>query len=242
MYLELGSETASLSPQEVRDGIFEALAALGARRRVLALPPDYSRYHSGAGALTRFAWEFYGPRLAAVMPALGTHRPMTEAEIRAMFGDMPAALFVAHDWRNGLATLGEVPAEFVREQSEGKLDYPWPAQVNRLLVEGGFDLILSMGQVVPHEVIGMANHCKNILVGVGGAAGIGRSHYLGAVYGMERLMGRADTPVRRVMNCAMDRFARHLPIVYALTVRSADESGQLVTRGLFIGDGINGMC
>jgi nickel-dependent lactate racemase len=237
MLLEFGSETASLSPQQIHDALFDALASLGARRRVLALPPDYSRYHSGAGELTRLAWEFFGARLAAVMPAIGTHRPMTEAEIRAMFGDMPASLFLNHDWRKDLATLGEVPAAFVREQSEGALDYAWPAQVNRLLVEGGFDLILSMGQVVPHEVIGMANHCKNILVGVGGAAGIGRSHYLGAVYGMERLMGRADTPVRRVLNYAMDRFARQLPIVYALTVRGADASGRLVTRGLFIGDG-----
>jgi len=236
MYLEFGSETSSLSAQETHDALFDALTALGVRRRVLALPPDFSRYHSGAGELTRFAWEFYGPRLAAVMPAIGTHRPMTECEIQTMFGGVPADLFRAHDWRSDLATLGEVPAAFVCEQSEGKLNFAWPAQVNRLLVEGGFDLILSIGQVVPHEVIGMANHNKNILVGVGGAAGIGRSHYLGAVYGMERMMGRADTPVRRVMNYAMDHFARELPIVYALTVRGKDESGRLVTRGLFIGD------
>ncbi len=236
MHLEFGSETAALSSREIHDALFDALASLGTRRRVLALPPDFSRCHSGAGELTRFALEFFGPRLAAVMPATGTHRPMTDCEIQTMFGGIPADLFHAHDWKKDLATLGEVPAEFVREQSEGKLDYAWPAQVNRLLVEGGFDLILSIGQVVPHEVIGMANHNKNILVGTGGAAGIGRSHYLGAVYGMERLMGRADTPVRRVLDYAMDRFAGDLPILYALTVRGKDANGRLVTRGLFIGD------
>ena len=89
---------------------------------------------------------------------------------------------------------------------------------------GGFDLILSIGQVVPHEVIGMANYTKNILVGTGGREGINRSHYLGAVYGMERIMGRAENPVRNVLNYASDRFLQHLPIVYVLTVvgRRAD--------------------
>jgi hypothetical protein len=92
--------------------------------------------------------------------------------------------------------------------------------------------------VVPHEVIGMASHAKNVLIGTGGADGIGRSHYLGAVYGMERIMGRADTPVRRVINCAAERFLRRLPLIYILTVRGKDEAGRLVTRGLFIGDDI----
>jgi len=136
---------------------------------------------------------------------------MTADEIRTMFGTTPPGLFRTHDWRTDLENLGEVPAAFIREQSEGKLDFAWPAQVNKWLVEGGFDLILSIGQVVPHEVIGMASHAKNVLVGTGGAGGIGRSHYLGAVYGMERIMGRADTPVRRVLNYAADHFMRRLP-------------------------------
>jgi nickel-dependent lactate racemase len=108
--------------------------------------------------------------------------------------------------------------------------------VNRLISQGGFDLILSIGQVVPHEVIGMANYNKNILVGTGGREGINRSHYLGAVYGMERIMGRADNPVRRVLNYASDRFLKHLPIVYVLTVVGRAADGGLAVRGLFIGD------
>jgi nickel-dependent lactate racemase len=163
---------------------------------------------------------------------------MTASEIETMFGNMPRGLFRVHDWRGGLATLGEVPAEFIREQSEGKLDFSWPAQVDRLLVEGGFDLILSIGQVVPHEVIGMANYNKNVFVGTGGADGINKSHFLGAVYGMERIMGRADNPVRRLINYASDHFARHLPVVYAQTVVAKNEAGALAARGLFIGDDI----
>ncbi len=185
---------------------------------MLAVPPDQSREHSRAGELTGYAWQYYGDRLKAVLPALGTHTPMRPGSDRAHVRRSAADLFRVHNWRTDVETLGEVPAEFIREQSEGKLNYAWPAQVNRLISQGGFDLILSIGQVVPHEVIGMANYNKNILVGTGGREGINRSHYLGAVYGMERIMGRAENPVRNVLNYASDHFLRHLPIVYVLTV------------------------
>jgi nickel-dependent lactate racemase len=163
---------------------------------------------------------------------------MRPDQIARMFPDVPLELFRVHNWRSDIETLGEVPAEFIRDQSEGKLSYAWPAQVNKLIAQGGFDLILSIGQVVPHEVIGMANFNKNILVGTGGREGINRSHYLGAVYGMERIMGRAQNPVRNVLNYASDHFLRHLPIVYVLTVVGSRADGGLAVRGLFIGDDI----
>jgi len=99
-----------------------------------------------------------------------------------------------------------------------------------------FDLILSIGQIVPHEVIGMAGYNKNIFIGTGGPEGINKSHFLGAVYGMERMMGRADTPVRRVLNYASEHFAKHLPILYVLTVVGRGDDGKLIVRGLYIGD------
>jgi nickel-dependent lactate racemase len=133
-------------------------------------------------------------------------------------------------------TLGEVPAGFIREVSGGRLDFAWPAQVNRLISQGGFDLILSIGQVVPHEVMGMANYTKNILVGTGGREGIDRSHYLSAVIGLENILGRAENPVRAVLNLAQERFLSHLPIVYVLTVVGRTEDNRLAVRGLFIGD------
>ena len=235
LYCAMGSVESDLLPQ-LQGLLAESLAKLGQRSRVLVVPPDQSRVHSRAGDLTRYAWEYYGDRLQAVLPALGTHAAMQPEQIARMFGAIPQKLFRVHNWRTDVETLGEVPAEFIHEQSEGKLNYAWPAQVNRLITQGGFDLILSIGQVVPHEVIGMANYNKNILVGTGGRDSINRSHYLGAVYGMERIMGRAENPVRNVLNCAADHFLRHLPIVYVLTVvgRAADDG--LAVRGFFIGD------
>ena len=107
-----------------------------------------------------------------------------------------------------------------------------------MISRGDADLVLSIGQVVPHEVIGMANYNKNILVGTGGREGINRSHYLGAVYGMERIMGRADNPVRRVLNYAAGHFLSNIPIVYVLTVVGRTAEGKLAVRGLFIGDDV----
>jgi nickel-dependent lactate racemase len=238
LYCATGTVETDLSPRQLKDLLTESLAKLGERNHVLAVPPDQTREHSRAGELTCYAGEYYGDRLKAVLPAVGTHTPMRQDQIAHMFPGMPMDLFRVHNWRTDVETIGEVPAEFIREQSEGKLSYAWPAQVNRLISQGGFDLILSIGQVVPHEVIGMANYTKNILIGTGGRERINRSHYLGAVYGMERIMGRADNPVRSVLNYASGHFLRHLPIVYVLTVVGRRTDGGLAVRGLFIGDDI----
>ena len=236
LFFAVGSPTTEISPAQLRDHLAEAFDLLGARKKVLAIPPDITRLHSQSGLLTELAWQYYGDRLTDILPALGTHRPMSDREIAAMYGATPQSLFRVHDWRNDVVTLGEVPGEFLREVSEGKLDYSWPAQVNKLLRDGGHDLILSIGQVVPHEVVGMANYNKNVFIGTGGSLGIHRSHFLGAVYGMERMMGRTDTPVRRVLNYASEHFAQNLPIVYVQTVVAKNSVGKLVIRGLYIGD------
>ena len=238
LYCATGSVETELSLEQMKTLLADSLGKLGERSNVLAVPPDQTRFHSHAGDLTRFAWEHYGDRLKAVLPALGTHTAMGPAQLTHMFGDVPHNLFRVHNWRTDIETVGEVPAEFIHEQSEGKLNYAWPAQVNKLISQGGFDLILSIGQVVPHEVIGMANYNKNILVGTGGREGINRSHYLGAVYGMERIMGRARNPVRAVLNYASEHFLKHLPIVYVLTVVGRAADGGLAVRGLFIGDDV----
>ncbi len=238
LYCAQGGIDHEFSAAQLRAMLTASLEKLGNRQRVLVVPPDQTRAHSRAGELTRYAWEHYRERVKAVMPALGTHAAMRPQQIQHMYGEMPLELFRVHDWRNDIETLGEVPREFVRNQSEGLVDYAWPAQVNRLISQGGFDLILSIGQVVPHEVIGMANYNKNILVGTGGREGINRSHYLGAVYGMERIMGRAENPVRNVLNYASDHFLNHLPIVYVLTVVGRKADGGLAVRGLFIGDDV----
>jgi len=231
-----GSVTDVLDSEALREGFYSALDKLGPRRRVLALPPDFTRFHSRAGELTCQAQEYYGAHLTDVLPALGTHKPMRDAEIAAMFPGMPASLFRVHDFRKDFETLGVVPGDYIREISEERVDYDWPVQVSKYLAHGRHDLILSVGQVVPHEVAGMAGYNKNIFVGTGGSEGINKSHYIGAVYGMERIMGRANNPVRDAFNYGSLHFASRMPILYVLTVVGRGTAGQLVVRGLFVGD------
>ncbi len=235
MLFARGGEHEQLTDADLHDGLHQALGKLGDRRRVLAIPPDLTRIHSRAGTLTRMLHEHFGPALQAVLPALGTHVPLGAEQIDTMYPGIPHELFRVHDWRNGITTLGTVESDRITELSEGKLSFAWPAQVSTLITEHDWDLIVSVGQVVPHEVAGMANYTKNLFVGTGGRDGIDKSHYLGAVYGSERMMGRADTPVRRLLNEAGERFTSHLPIVYVLTVIGSDEAGRSVVRGLFIG-------
>ncbi len=248
LYLALGSPTTAITDAELRLAVAGALRGLGARRKVLAIPPDITRLNSRSGPVLAAVEGVYGPALTDVLPALGTHVPMTPEHIARMYPGVPAAKFRIHDWRNDVKTIGEVDAAFVRQATDGVWDKPWPAQLNNLIWGGGHDLILSIGQVVPHEVMGMANGVKNLFVGCGGKLGIDASHFIGAAYGMERMMGRADTPVRRILNEALLRFCGHLPIVFVLTVvgkarpgEQADHAG-LVTRGVFVGSGLDGFA
>lgn len=238
IYYSRGSVDDKISREELRSGLHDAFEKIGKRNKVVAVPPDITRFHSQSGIITEIAWEYYKSNLTDILPAIGTHSPMTEKEIETMFGKTPKSLFRIHDWRKGFSTLGEVPCEFVQQVSGGAVDYSIPIQVDKLLVEGKFDLILSIGQVVPHEVIGMAGHNKNIFIGTGGSEAINKSHFLGAAFGMERMMGRADTPVKRVLNYGSDQFADGLPIIYILTVVGRDTDGSLAIRGLYIGDDV----
>ncbi|MCE5266594.1 MAG: lactate racemase domain-containing protein [Planctomycetaceae bacterium] len=238
LYYAEGSPTTDLSSEDLRGAMVESLNKLGPRQRVLALPPDLTRANSMAGPLTCIAYDYFGERLTDIMPTLGTHVPMSAEQLERMFPAVPKRLFRVHDWRHGVATIGEVPVEFVAEATEGIWRKAWPVQMSRLVWEGGHDLVLSIGQVVPHEVVGMAGYNKNLMVGAGGQDGINESHFIGAAYGMERMMGRADTPLRRIFNYAQERLWGRLPVVFVLTVVGARADGTLAVRGLFIGDDV----
>jgi len=236
MYYQSGSENTVISEGDLEYGVNSALDKLGNKKKVLVIPPDFTRFHSRAGEITGLIYKYYKENLKDILPALGTHVPMTDHELDCMFKGVPKELFRIHDWRKDVVTVGTVPGEYITEITNGALDYSWPAQLNKLVFNGGHDLILSVGQVVPHEVIGMANYNKNLFVGTGGPEGINKSHFVGAVFGMEKIMGIADNPVRKMLNYASEKFIPHLPVLYIHTVIGRDKSGKLVIRGLFIGD------
>jgi nickel-dependent lactate racemase len=236
IYFQSGSENTVLDQNDLESGLYSALRKLGPRKKVLVVPPDFTRFHSRAGDLTTLVYKYYKDGLKDILPALGTHAPMSGHQLEEMFKGVPKELFRVHDWRKDVVTVGTVPGEFISKITGGALDYSWPAQLNRLVFNGEHDLILSIGQVVPHEVIGMANYNKNLFIGTGGAEAINKSHFIGAVYGMERIMGKTNNPVRNLLNYASANFTNHLPIVYVHTVIGRDNNNKLVIRGIFIGD------
>ncbi len=205
-------------------------------KKVLILPPDFTRMYSGAGKITAIYYELLKDKCQVdIMPALGTHAPMTEEEWKAFFGEgVPFDRMIVHNWRNDVVKIGEVPAEFVSQISEGLVNNSIDVEVNRRLMDSSYDLILSIGQVVPHEVVGMANYSKNIFVGCGGSSMINSSHMLGAFYGMERIMGKDFSPVRRVFDYAEQNFIAHIPLLYVLTT-TTNKGDDVTIHGVYIG-------
>ena len=217
--------------RSVKDSIMDEKKHL---RRVLLVVPDISRYYSNAGLIANLYYhELKDHCEVRLLIALGTHAPMTVEQCLDMYGDIPFELFISHHWRTDLVKLGELPAQHIDALSEGTMAQAISVEVNKHLLDG-YDLILSIGQVLPHEVVGMANHAKNILVGCGGSEMINDTHMLGAIYGMERMMGRDHSPVRQVLDYAAEHFLSGLPITYVLTV-TTEKNGKILTHGLFIG-------
>ena len=233
-----------LSNDEIAQLLAQALADWEARkgtvRNALIIPPDFTRFHSNAGFITQVFYRLLTAKGAAVdiLPALGTHVPVSESQWKTMFGEIPYSQMLVHNFRADCVRLGEVPAAEIEAITEGLWKDPVSVEVNKLLMDEKYDLIVSPGQVVPHEVIGMANHAKNIFVGTGGADMINKSHMIGAVCGMEKAMGRDHTPVRRIFDYAFDHYVAQRPILWVLTVNTAP-GGQIKSHGLFIGEGRN---
>lgn len=206
-------------------------------KKVLLLPPDYTRMYSGAGKITNMYYNLLKDRcIVDIMPALGTHRPVTKEESEVFFGkDIPYEKLIVHNWRKDVVKIGEVPREFVKSVSEGLIDTKIDVEINKRLLDKSYDLIISIGQVVPHEVVGMANYSKNIFVGCGGSSMINSSHMLGAFYGLERIMGRDFSPVRKVFDYAEEKLIKDVPLMYVLTVTTTNEKDETLIHGVYIG-------
>ncbi len=243
--LAAGGESAAISGRELAElvgGIAMTEVIDRGARRVLLVPPDHTRLHSRAGEITVLLHDALAGAgcTVAVLPATGTHAAMSAADIALLFaGRIPSGRILEHRWREAVVPVGEIHSDEISALSDGRMTEPIPVEVDEHLLDG-WDLVVSIGQVVPHEVIGMANFTKNLVIGLGGAATIHRSHFLGAVCDLEKIMGRPQTPVRDVVDAAFDRFlARRIPVLWLLTVIEDTPRG-VVQRGLYAGRGGSG--
>ena len=226
----------SLTKDEIINALEKSIEGKSLKK-VLLLPPDFTRFYSNAGLITNYYYHALIDHCEVdILPALGTHEAMSKEQCEEMFGDIPYDAFIYHNWREDVVKIGEVPGEYISSITDGLWVESVDVEVNKLIMDPSYDLIISIGQVVPHEVIGMANHSKNLFVGCGGKRMINASHMIGAVYGMERMMGKDHTPVRKVFDYGCEHFLKNRPIMYVLTV-TTNPGGAIHTHGLFIGMG-----
>ncbi|OQA74707.1 MAG: hypothetical protein BWY31_04746 [Lentisphaerae bacterium ADurb.Bin242] len=238
-------ETGDISREKMLELVVRAVETARTRicsrpGKVLLLPPDITRAHSGAGWIAEAFYKILSKEADVhVIPTLGQHLPHTPEQNRWMFGSIPEEKIHVHDWRNGVRTIGSVPAGFVKEISRGKADWAIPVCVNKSLLEEKWDLILHVGHVVPHEVLGFANHNKNYFIGLGGKPMICASHMMAACCGIEKNLGRLVTPLRACYNKAEQDYLAGLPDFYFEVVMAYDAAGQLRHTGVFVGDDLD---
>lgn len=236
LYYAQGSTQTALTSADLKQAVEKTIASIGKRESVLIVPPDITRIHSRAGELTRYILENGTVTIKAIIPAVGTHLPMDTQELHTMFGDIPQDLFVNHHWRDRCIRKGTLSSDYIRDISENAVAFPVNVEFSTTLFDHPYDAIFSISQVVPHEVAGMAGYTKNLIVGLGGVENIHKTHFLGAAYGMEKIMGRGNSPVRNVLNYMARTFLGELPIIHIITVIGMGEQNKLQIRGLFIGD------
>ena len=120
---------AGIDDAQLKAALEQSVADYPNLNKVLLLPPDFTRYHSNAGKISNMYYHMLQDRGCHVdlMPALGTHVAMTEAECAAMYGDIPYERFLVHNWRDDVVDLGTVPADYVTELSEGTFCESIPA-------------------------------------------------------------------------------------------------------------------
>lgn len=239
-FLAEGGPDAVISWQDVSkflDHFIDKLQSQRPLNKVLIVPPDKTRPESGGNEIATLLYQKLAPTaIVDILPALGTHRMIDDALLSKMYPGVPRSHILEHRWKDDVEPIGIIPADVMHRLSDGLFNDPLPVAINERLIHGSYDAIISVGQLVPHEVAGIANHAKNIFIGVGGPDLLNKSHYLSAVHGMERIMGRADNPVRALFDYAAEHFGKELPIAYLLTVRSDQAGAGVVNRGLFASD------
>ena len=219
--------------------IQSALDVVQPGERVLAIIPDKTR-DDNTHVLFPIATEFLTKRGVASFDALvaqGTHPPMSESQKLSKIGaENFAGQLFDHRWDepDELITLGELSAETVQQLTNGLIDTAVPVSLNKLLAPGIYDTILVFGATVPHEVAGFAGGAKYFFPGVAGPELTHTTHWLGALAGIENIIGQVDTPTRRLIEAATELIDARIISLNTVVSRSSDD--ELVTYALFTGD------
>ena len=206
-------------------------------KKILLLPPDITRAYSGCGWITEILYNHFS-KIAEVfvMPTLGQHIPHTEEQNKKVFGSIPESRILKHDSVNDVRKIGEIPADYVKKVTSGAADWKIPIELNTILLTTEWDMIINIGHVVPHEVLGFASHNKNVFIGLGGDSTISSTHIASACCGIENILGSIISPIRECLNKAEKEFLGNLALVYIQLVMALNEKGKLVHTGFYCGN------
>lgn len=231
---EISSEGLKALTERAGRKIIADIAEKKRPEKILILPPDITRIHSMGGKIAEHLY-YHLSKICSVylMPALGQHKAHTEAENRLMYGSVPENRILKHDPVGDTVKIGTIPAEYVKKITDGKADIEIPVELNRILFDEKWDMIVNIGQIVPHEVFGFSGYNKNFFIGLGGTGTIASSHIASACCGIENIMGKIVSPIRKLFNNAQYNFL-DLPMAYILLVM-AEEEERLLHKGFYCG-------
>lgn len=233
----IGSPDHSCMEEEVRTLLEEGTPVrLFDRKRVLVLTPDATRT-CPLPMMIRSVVDVIGARAAKLdfMVALGTHTPLAQKDILKLYGiDSRRKMFRGieffnHEWdrQESFARIGTFTHEEVEDLSEGRLKEKVPLVINKRIFD--YDLVLIVGPVFPHEVVGYSGGAKYLFPGISGGDFLHFFHWLGAVITCKNIIGIKDTPVRRAIDKAMEK----VPVPVHCVAMVVNENSNLC--GLYVG-------
>jgi nickel-dependent lactate racemase len=242
-FIGQGAPESDLSGGELRAILDQALLYVAPGARVLTIIPDKTR-DDNTNLLFPFAAEILAERQIAQFDALvaqGTHVPMTHEEKRLKIGGTEKSVpglghIYDHQWNipEELVTIGELSAARVTELTGGLISNAVSVNLNRRLGPGVYDTVIIFSATVPHEVAGFAGGAKYLFPGVAGPDLTHATHWLGALAGIENVIGRVETPTRHMIEAAADFVAAQIITLNSVITR--EEDNRLRTHALFAGD------
>jgi len=236
MIIGRGLSEGYLSNEEIESIVSDGLESLSLDgKRVLIIIPDRTRTMPMPFMFNLFD-ELLGSRARYLdyLVALGTHQPLDDNQLsqlvgrEVLFGRVGRTRIINHEWQKAetFTQIGTIPADKIKELSDGLLNQDVPVSVNKLIIS--YDRIIICGPVYPHEVAGFSGGNKYIFPGIAGPEIINFTHWLGALITSYKIIGNANTPVREVI----DRAAEFINVPMACIGLVVDQKG---VAGLYFG-------
>ncbi|MBC8499284.1 MAG: DUF2088 domain-containing protein [Candidatus Atribacteria bacterium] len=236
-----------LTEKQLEEIVKESLKDFSSAKKVLLVHPDYTRTDFTDKLIPLIYQELKNKGMAKIdsLNAGGTHRAMTEKEIRSKLGlsfQINFDNYYNHEYSSlqKLVNVGEIPASFVAEKTQGELSQPIPVVVNKLITED-YDLIIALSGTLPHEAAGYAGGLKVFFPGISGPEVIDLLHWAAVLIGIPQIIGTIDNPAREVINQGSSYiFDRISAPTISFNMVFEEKEHQVIPKGLYVGEGFDG--